>query len=115
MLLWLEDRFTEFPRDRQFGIWLVRAESAGLDTSREHVAQRGIALRDSIEHRLDRLGDALPRALRGRRRTAITSAEPDRARQFFRQRIDLLFRILSVLDVSSCLGLIQFFVQLGEP
>src|SRR5260370_22578193 len=100
MLLWLNNRFTEFPRDRKIRVRLVGGESAGLDTSRQHVAQRRIALRDSVEHRLDRFGDALPRALRSRRRSAITSAAPDRARQFFRQRIDLLVRLLCPLDVS---------------
>src|ERR1700693_1594922 len=85
---------SEFPRDREIGVRLVGAEGAGLDTSREDVAQSGVALRDSFQYRLDRLGDALPGPFRSRGRLAIAATQSDGAGEFGRQRIDFLFRAL---------------------
>ena len=45
----------------------------------------------------------------------IASTESDGARELPRQRIDLLFRLLSALDVSPLLGFFQFFAQIGKP
>src|SRR6202041_296728 len=85
-----------------------------LDASRQEISQRGIALRDSFSHRLDRLADALSGALGSRRRAAVTSAESHRAREFAGQRLDFLFRLHGAIDVSSLPGFFQFFAQLGK-
>lgn len=63
-LVWLDRRRGELPLNREVEIWLVGAEVAGLDTSREDVSQRGIALRDSVQYRLDGLSDTLAGAFR---------------------------------------------------
>ncbi len=60
LLCLLDSRRGEFPRDREIGIRLLRAEGTRLDASRQDVSQRGIAVRDSFHYRLDRLADALP-------------------------------------------------------
>ena len=114
-LLRLDSRFTEFPRNREIRIGLVRAESSRLYTSRQDVPERGIALRDSVQHRPDRLGDALPGPFRRRSRPPITSTEPHGAREFRSQRIDLLLRPLGTFYISCRLRFFQIFVQLGEP
>ncbi len=59
----LGNRRGEFPRDREVGVGLVGTEGAGLDASRQDIAQRCIALRDSFQYRLDRLADTLPGSL----------------------------------------------------
>ncbi len=61
------------------------------------------------------MSDSLPSAFRSRRRSPITSAESDRAREFFGQRFDFLFRPLRARNVSVLLCEFQFLSQLGEP
>src|ERR1700730_3116258 len=80
--LLLGNRRSEFPRNRGNGVRLVGAEDPGLDASREDFPHRGIALRDSFQHRLDRLGDALPGSLRSGPGPAITSTQSYGAREF---------------------------------
>src|SRR6266446_10491656 len=63
------------------GVRLVGAEDPGLDASREDFPHRGIALRDSFQHRLDRLGDGLSGSLRSGSGPAISSAQSYRARK----------------------------------
>jgi hypothetical protein len=104
----------ELPRNRKIGIGLVGTEGASLDASREHISERLIALDDSFQYRLDRLADALPGSIRSRPGPAITSTKSDSAREFRRQSIYLLFRLLCALDVSSLLGLFQFLPQFGK-
>src|SRR5260370_39637960 len=94
---------------------MVGAECPSPDASRQNIGESGIALRDSFQHRLDRLADALPGSFRSRYRPPITSSDSDRARELPGQRIDLLFRLLGVLDVSRFLGFFQFFAQIGKP
>ena len=119
LLCWLDSRTClrrgEFPRNREIGVRLIEAEGAGPDASQQDICERGITLRDSFDYRFDRLADALPGAFRSRGRLTIPASESDGAREFSRQRIDLLFRMLGALDVSKLLGFFEFFSQLGEP
>src|SRR5580658_876003 len=115
MLCQLDSCRTECPRNREVGVWLVGAEVARLDATREDFSQPGIAMRDPFHHRFDRLEDALPGALRGGRRAPITSTEPNGAREFRGECTDLLLRLLGAIDVAGCLGLFQFYAQLQEP
>src|SRR5712671_4163840 len=106
----LETRGREFPCNRELRVRLIRAEGARLDTSREHIAEPGIRLRDSFQHRLDGFRDALPGAFRGRCGPPITSSESDRAREFLGQRLELLFRALGTRDVAERFRLFEFFL-----
>src|SRR5208337_875850 len=112
---WRHSRRSKFPCNREIGVRLVAAEDTGPDAARQDVSQPGIALRDSFQHQPDRLLDALAGSFRSRPRSAITSAESNSAREFPAQRIDLLFRLHGVLDISQLLGFLQFFAQLGKP
>src|ERR1700676_2890320 len=104
LLSWLDSGRSKFPCNREIGVRLVGAKGAGLDASREDISQGGIALRDSFQYRLDRLGDALSGSLRSGRCTAITSTQSYGAREFARQYIDLLFGLLRAFGISQLLG-----------
>src|SRR5580658_4251212 len=90
----LDSRRSKLPGHREIRFRLVEAEVLGPDASRQKLPQRRIALRDSFQYRLDRLGDALASPFRSCRRAAIASTEPYGAREFLRQRVDLLLRAL---------------------
>src|SRR6202158_2447580 len=115
MVCWLDSYRIEFPSNREIGIRLVRAEGARLYASRQTIPQRTIALRDSVQYRLDRLGDALSGSFRSGRSPPITSTEPPGPRECRGQCIDLLFGVFGALDVPQLLGFFQFFAPLGEP
>src|SRR2546430_15479530 len=82
----------------------VRTIGARLQTPPEEGAQRGLLLRHSSHHRLERPTHVLAGALRGRRPAAGAATEAPGAREIGHERCNLLFGPLRPLILVEMFG-----------